>query len=408
MIALTTWRNPGETLTGIPDTPGDTTQWEYDSLSGLPVKKTYADGTSETTVYNRDRLVIRTVRADGSSIGYIDQAETWELAETSFSDQSTPICHSYDALGRLASITDGTGTRTYSYNHVGDLVREEFVGSVRSILEYKFDACGRDAGYTLSVDGVNVQDTALTYDSFGRLQTASPEEGKVFTWHYGEGELLTGMDWPNGMRKELQYEDRRNVISALVYKDASGREVLAHRYGYDALGRPTLLTDHAGGREERRIVPNYNPRSELIAAAYDGKEDYTYTYDNIGNRVQSRELAASRSYTSNRLNQYVRIEQQNAGNAFTPEFDVHGNQTRIQTRTGVWDVLYDMRNRPEQFAGDGHSVVCSYDFMGRRTDRLEYHGNTLTSREHFIYKGYVQIAAYKLDEEGELAIVFRI
>ncbi|WPX40956.1 hypothetical protein QET93_002405 [Akkermansia sp. N21116] len=198
MIALTTWRNPGETLTGIPDTPGDITQWEYDSLSGLPVKKTYADGTSETTVYNRDRLVIRTVRADGSSIGYIDQAETWELAETSFSDQSTPICHSYDALGRLASITDGTGTRTYSYNHVGDLMREEFEGSVRSILEYKFDACGRDAGYTLSVDGVNVQDTALTYDSFGRLQTASPEEGKVFTWHYGEGELLTGMDWPNG------------------------------------------------------------------------------------------------------------------------------------------------------------------------------------------------------------------
>ena len=39
--------------------------------------------------------------------------------------------------------------------------------------------------------------------------------------------------------------------------------------------------------------------------------------------------------------------------------------------------------------------------MGRRTDRLEYHGNTLTSREHFIYKGYVQIAAYKLDAEGQ-------
>ena len=39
--------------------------------------------------------------------------------------------------------------------------------------------------------------------------------------------------------------------------------------------------------------------------------------------------------------------------------------------------------------------------MGRRTDRLEYHGNTLTSREHFIYKGYVQIAAYKLDAERE-------
>ena len=49
----------------------------------------------------------------------------------------------------------------------------------------------------------------------------------------------------------------------------------------------------------------------------------------------------------------------------------------------------------------GYSVVCFYDFMGKRTDRLEYHGNTLTSREHFIYKGYVQIAAYKLDEEGE-------
>ena len=44
------------------------------------------------------------------------------------------------------------------------------------------------------------------------------------------------------------------------------------------------------------------------------------------------------SYAANDLNQYTRISIN--GENFTPEYDADGNQTLIQTSTGIWKVQY--------------------------------------------------------------------
>ncbi len=399
LVSLTTWRNAGKTLLELPSFTGDTTRWEYDTITGLQTKKTYADGTSQTKVYDRFRRTNRIIHPDGSFESYTYHSITGKVTEISFSDQSPSIYNEYDDLGRPISVMDSTGTRTFIYNNLGDLIGEQFRGTLISVLDYKLDDYGRDVGYTLTVNGKIVQDTSMTYDEYGRLKTASPETGKTFTYDYGADNLLIRIIWPNGMIKELQYEPNRNIVSSLIYRGVGGQEILGHRYTYDALGRATLITDHDKVVGERITVPHYNMRNELTAVTYDGREDYNYSYDNIGNRVKSRELAKNNEYSCNELNQYVSIQTLGAGKKFIPEFDSHGNQTLIQTNTGIWEVHYNVDNRPVLFENGKHSVVCSYDFMGRRTDRLEYHENTLTSHEHFIYKGYVQIAAYKLDAE---------
>ena len=71
---------------------------------------------------------------------------------------------------------------------------------------------------------------------------------------------------------------------------------------------------------------------------------YGYAFDSIGNRLSSSSsagaedgtaaieessgVASSTEYTTNQLNQYTRIVEDDEG-VFLPEFDADGNQTRV-------------------------------------------------------------------------------
>ena len=88
----------------------------------------------------------------------------------------------------------------------------------------------------------------------------------------------------------------------------------------------------------------YNSRSELVEDRIGQDGSFTYQYDNIGNRKTARELAEELSYEANRLNQYTEVGRN--GDPFTPTYDADGNQTRVQTSKGIWDVTYDANDRP--------------------------------------------------------------
>ena len=94
----------------------------------------------------------------------------------------------------------------------------------------------------------------------------------------------------------------------------------------------------------------YNVRDELIAA-----DEVSYAYDDIGNRT----TAEGKTYTANNLNQYTAIDD------FVPEYDADGNQTLIQTSTGVWQVTYNAENRPILWEQDDTVVTMAFDRMGR-------------------------------------------
>ena len=137
--------------------------------------------------------------------------------------------------------------------------------------------------------------------------------------------------------------------------------------------------------------------SQLTGALLD-ENAYTYAYDNIGNREIAQEVAEGITYAANDLNQYTRISTN--GENFTPEYDADGNQTLIQTSTGTWKVQYNGQNRAIKFeSGDGRTVItCGYDYMGRRFEKKVVTNGTTTLHERYIYRGYLQIAAYDLRE----------
>ena len=133
--------------------------------------------------------------------------------------------------------------------------------------------------------------------------------------------------------------------------------------------------------------------------------EYAYQYDDIGNRITSTDLGTNRTYTANSFNQYTLIsnlcDSASLREEFVPQFDDDGNQTLIQTSTGVWSVTYNGENRPVLWTGGTQSattnIVMSFDRMGRRVEYLETAGGSQSSAtetnayHRFVYDNYLCI-----------------
>ena len=154
-----------------------------------------------------------------------------------------------------------------------------------------------------------------------------------------------------------------------------------------------------GSRQTRSVCPEGARSREAapsqLGAATLGTDAYSYSYDNIGNRKTAQEAAEeATAYDANNLNQYTAI-QEGTAEAFVPTFDADGNQTKVKTSTGIWNVVYNAENRPVTFtSADGATIVeCTYDYMGRRHTRKITVNGSVTNYLRYIYRGYLQIAA---------------
>ncbi len=131
-------------------------------------------------------------------------------------------------------------------------------------------------------------------------------------------------------------------------------------------------------------------------------------------------MDASRTYAVNWLNQYSVISTSGAGlqtSEFEPQYDDDGNQTLIQTSTGIWTVTYNGENRPalwERITSDSNAqnsntqtlVSMQFDRMGRRVSYLETFGSVTNSYKVFTYDGYLQIANSELTAQDSQLFIW--
>ena len=219
------------------------------------------------------------------------------------------------------------------------------------------------------------------------------------------------------------YKAKRDLLTEMLYtrlNDVRKKvEVTRRGYAYDALRRPTSRTQVYPPQQKfaREDPFDYNRRSES-ARRLAGRLDRSAAFapegrgrvnspvrssgrllmpiptDNIGNRITAQEDAESVTYETNELNQYTLIKTNGAD--FTPDFDADGNQTLIQTSTGIWRVTYNAQNRAARYeSADGSTIItCVYDYMGRRVRKQVVKDGVTTLDDRFFYRGYLQVAAY--------------
>ena len=362
--SLTTFREDAGDIITDPTgrTDGDTTTWSYDEATGLLVQKTYADGTHEDTTYNALNLKSTLTDARGIVTTWGYNLKKGVNNSVSYSDSTPGIQYAYNYLNQMTRVTDASGSRSLAYTQYNEQDTDTITIEGSSYqLQESYDIYGRSSGYTLK-QGTNVlQEVSQGYEANGRLASAGiMHEGTEQSFAYGYlvgSKLLSSLAMPNGIVRELSYEQRRDLITGMNYH--LGETVLVSRtQSYDALGRPTARTQQRGTEAARNDSFSYNGRNELTGATL-GTDGYGYAYDNIGNRITAwkgydndadgckaswtnaehlpegreagrrlrvnignrktaQELAEELAYAANELNQYTRIEE-NAGAPFVPD-----------------------------------------------------------------------------------------
>ena len=398
LTSLTTFRTDEGDITTDPSsrTDGDTTRWLYDAATGLELKKTYANGSCVSKTYDRLNRLETLTKARGIVTTYQYAPATGELVSVSHSDNTQPWLYSYNHLGQMTSVYDASGTRELCYDAYGRTQQNNSFGTVESCIQEEYDAFGRPCGYRLMIGTRTVQYSHLDYGHQGAMIGMNMEGlDTPFTWQYDQiSGFLNQLSYPNGMVRRNTYHPQLYLLASIGYEvPGNGGRVAGHVYQYDHLMRPVQRKDswEAATPATTRDF-TYNGRSELTGDQIQQRGNFAYQYDNIGNRKTARELEEEVSYDANSLNQYTNIIQ--ADVSFDPLYDADGNQTRIRTSTGIWNVCYDANDRPVSFTSeDGYTlVVCNYDYMGRRFEKKVIVNGTYISHTYYLYRNYLQIA----------------
>lgn len=413
------------------DTTGtaDETLWYYDEATGLLTAKDDATGKSVTYTYTfGGKLATRTwARTDGNNAlvtAYSYDTHTSELLGIDYSDSTPDITFTYDRIGRLTTVADAVGTRTFAYNGSLQLESETIIGLYNEVITRTYEISGvkgRPAGFSLGPD----YSVVYAYDDTGRFSSVGWDVGGIqgtarYTY-LQNSDLLYQMTTDNGPRTTYTYEPKRDLRTQ-VKNEYDTKIISQYDYKYDAIGRRTSVMNSGQAFAAATNAFNlyaYNAHSELIESArYFGldtsdtsnpvqSEYRSYSYDHIGNRKEatgwdnvSGNLRKS-SYASNSINQYTQQTIFDGGGIHNFTYDDDGNLTSIISGTSAVRYTYNAENRliavaPQNPAAGDRKVEFSYDYMGRRVKKKVYTRDsglwTDKSETLFVYDGWNMIS----------------
>lgn len=327
-----------KTYKDAPSTPwtGEAvTTWNYHSTKGTLTSKSYNSGGGPSYLYKPSGRVSRKTNQRNIQANYTYNA-FGEVSFINYSDTTQDVTLTYDRVGRLKTVKDAAGLRTFTYDDAGQVLTESI-------------ASATGAGNLLS--GVTVTNA---YDTTTKLRTshttAKSSLSKTVNYGYDSWRRMDHVQ-KDTLHARFAYDDVTGQIVSTTYihddDDPTGNPHVLGERTHDQLGRLSLLewtsanTSGAGdiagfgyehdadGRRIRMDLTadetywdyEYDDLGQLASAEHvkdDGQaavvipgESSQYIYDDIGNRLavyegggdgQSPYLA---TYTSNLLNQYT-------------------------------------------------------------------------------------------------------
>jgi RHS repeat-associated protein len=182
--------------------------------------------------------------------------------------------YSYDALNRLAAVTDALGqTWHYTLNAYGDVLRAtDPLG--RIVREAAYDLLGRQVSERDALGNT----TTFRYDAVGNVVAQVGPDGTTVTFSYDPLNRRTGVQAP-GVAIGFAYDSAGNRTST---QDATGTTA----YAYDAGNRLIARTEPGG----KTLAYQYNLAGQVIGLTDYGGTATTYSYDPAG-RLSSASTA---------------------------------------------------------------------------------------------------------------------
>ena len=196
------------------------------------------DGQPYTSVYDASARTITSTSPEGrvttatlDSRGRVVSTQAAGVAA---------ITYSYNARGRLATITQGSQTTTFGYDLQGNLATA--TNPIGQTTQFSYDADGRRLGEILPSN----RTVAFAYDADGNVTSVTPPGHPAHTFTYTPGGLAASYT-PPVVRTEQDctrylYDNERRLKEKVL---PDGKSIA---YGYDRAGRLATITDFRGTR----------------------------------------------------------------------------------------------------------------------------------------------------------------
>ena len=270
-----TYDADGDTLTSV-DGNNKSTTIGYDAAD-RPILVTKADSTTNKTDYNLDSTVADTVDGLGNKTLYsydgqgravsstdpdhrtstitLDPAgrlttsvdalsrtvtptldAAGEITHVAYSDGVTPaVSYTYDADGRVLTMTDGTGTTSNSYDTYGEITAS--TNAAGATVGYSYDPAGNVTGITYPGQAVSL---VRGFDSANRLTSIKDFAGNSTTFGYDHDSALTSTVYPDGATVANTLNNAEQLTGTTATKGATALVTLG--YGRDNAGQISSQT----------------------------------------------------------------------------------------------------------------------------------------------------------------------
>ncbi len=363
-------------LRSVSDAAGNTTWMSYDSLSR---KISMLDPDMGQWWYGYDGVGNLTSQQNANnqtiSFGYdvINRL-------TSKSGPGLSVTYGYDAYdgvsqfgrGQRTSMTDGSGSTTWTYDRRGRVTQE-----------------------SKTITGAGTFNTSLTYDAADRVRTLTYPDGEVVTNGYSDprGVLNTVSGWSSyvnsssynalGQVTQQSYNGWNSSSASWSYRSDNFRldnyqvnsawygNQLNLSYSYDAVGNVKTISDGSNSNQVQTFT--YDALNRLTSASTNavgnGQYSESYSYNPIGNLTSKSDLG-SYSYPPSGANS-VRPHAVTSVGGYSYSYDANGNMLTRTEWSGSHTQGWDVENHLTSDSNGANSVTFTYDGDSKRVKKVD-------------------------------------
>jgi len=318
------------------------------------------------------------------------------ISETCENGQCVPqlprIIYTYDQVGNRISMTDPAGTTSYTYDYLHRLI--SVTNPDNKTISYQYDASGNRTQLTDPASNI----TAYTYDGDNRLVTVVQGTAST-TYQYDSLGKVKRADLPNGTYTQYTYNSQRNWLVSLVNKNSSGTVLSSYSYTYDNVGNRLTVTEQDGSV----VTYGYDNIYQLTSETRTGTNAYniTYQYDSAGNRTQMVKNGATTSYTYNSNNQL--LTETSGGTTVTYAYDLNGNLLSKTASGNTTSYTWDWNNHLLSVTEPAGTTVYEYDGDGTRIIKTQ--AAVMTKYINDVALGLVQVLM-ETDNTGVVQAIY--
>lgn len=370
--AANTGYDPAGRTTSVVDADGNQTTYAYDA-AGQRLSRTEPGNRTTSWTYDAAGRVTTIIKPSAATITQNYDAAGQLLGRSS--SDGTVVAFDYDALGRRTSMTDNTGTTSYTYTPTGRYA--SVTNGAGQVVSYTWDAADRLASLTYP----GAKTVSYGYDTAGRMTSLTDwvKRKTSFTWT-SDSALLKQTD-ANKVATSYAY-DKLNRVTSISTALGTAAPLRSFTYGYDTAGQLTSdsvdgtsrtyaydpigqLTAQTSGSTTKpfaatsagslttqdQAAQQYNDRQQLVSATT-ATGTTSFGYDEDGSRTSTSFAGATTLYSYNTAGDLTQVTQPTG---LSVDYTSNGDGLRQSRRSGqsVKKLTWDSSGTLPLMLGDG-------------------------------------------------------